>query len=431
MRDAAKDIMTFTIPGGLVLLAAVGFLRPHGVPVWLQQPVSAIPLVVLAFGLVFGWYLSSTRLILSFLVLVWADRVLTMFPPAASDPESVAAKLFAMSAFLVPLNLLAFSVFKEDAVSVIRSAARLALVCTQPFLILWLCDPAQQEFAASFDRRYIAVPTEWTPVPQAALAAFLLAGTMHMGRFLVTRDPFEAGSVWAIVALFLAYHGTRIGWQPSNFFAAAGFILFLSLLQSSHFRTYRDELTGIAGHRAYRDALERLGSRYAFAVAVVDQMKSYGNIHGKVVTSQVLQIIAPLVQSVCRDVRVYRASGDELTLLFPGRSATETLATLEAIRKAIEATPLVLRGRGNVRARAAIKGPFGRDEHELPVTVSIGVAEKAADPDTVVAVQKAAYRALHEAQSSGGNVVRRGNSVLRPPRRYRRGIATAAANGEY
>jgi GGDEF domain-containing protein len=423
--------MAFLAPGGLVLLAAVGFLRPHGVPAWLQQPISAIPLVVLAFGLVFGWYLSSTRLILSFLVLACADRVLAMFPPTGSDPESVAAKLFAMSAFLVPLDLLAFSIFKEDAVSLLRSVTRLALVCTQPFLLLWLCDPAQHEIAASFERRYVDVPTEWTPVPQAALAAFLLAGTMHMGRFLVTRDPFEAGSGWAIVALFLAYHGTRLGWQPSNFFATAGFILFLSLLQSSHFRTYRDELTGIAGDRAYREALERLGTRYAFAVAVVDQMKSYGNIHGKLVTEQVLQIIAPLVQSVCRDVRVYRASGEELTLLFPGRSATETLATLEAIRKTVEATPLVLRGRGSVRARAVIKGPFGRDERELPVTVSIGVAEKAADADTVGAVQKAAYRALHEAQSSGGNVVRRGQSVPRPSRRSHTGIAMIAADGKY
>jgi GGDEF domain-containing protein len=430
MRDVAKEIMKFTVPGGLVLLAAVGFLRPHGVPAWLQQPISVIPLAVLAFGLVFGWYLSSTRLILSFLVLVWADRVLTMFPPTGSDQESVAAKLFAMSAFLVPLNLLAFSIFKEGVISTIRGATRLALVCTQPFLVLWLCDPAQHELGMSFVRRYVDIPTEWTPIPQAALAAFLLAGAMHVGRFLVTRDPFEAGSVWAIVALVLAYHGTRIGWQPSNFVATAGFILFLSLLQSSHFRTYRDESTGIAGDRAYREALERLGTRYAFAVAVVDQMKSYGNIHGKLVTEQVLQIIAPLVQSVCRDGRVYRVSGEVLTLLFPRRSATGTLATLEAIRKTIEATPLVLRGRHKVRARTAIRGPFGRDERELPVTVSIGVAEKAADADTVGAVQKAAYRALHEAQSSGGNVVRRGN-VFQLSRRSSAGIAKAVANGEY
>jgi hypothetical protein len=42
----------------LVLLAALGFLRPTGLPAWLQPLVMAIPFFVLAFGLVFGWFLS-------------------------------------------------------------------------------------------------------------------------------------------------------------------------------------------------------------------------------------------------------------------------------------------------------------------------------------------------------------------------------------
>lgn len=36
-----------------MLLAALRFLRPTGLPAWLQPPVTAIPLFVLAFGLVF------------------------------------------------------------------------------------------------------------------------------------------------------------------------------------------------------------------------------------------------------------------------------------------------------------------------------------------------------------------------------------------
>ena len=46
--------------------------------------------------------------------------------------------------------------------------------------------------------------------------------------------------------------------------------------------------------------------------------------------------------------RVYRLAGDELTLLFAARTATDTLAAVEKVRKTVEQISLRLRNKTRV-----------------------------------------------------------------------------------
>src|SRR5512139_3754527 len=77
-----KTFLALVMPGGFIFIAAIGFLRPQGLPAWLHQPISALPCIVLVFGLIFGWYFSHTRMILSLLALTLTDRALCFFPMA-------------------------------------------------------------------------------------------------------------------------------------------------------------------------------------------------------------------------------------------------------------------------------------------------------------------------------------------------------------
>src|SRR6266545_3760185 len=120
MSSVIKTSFAFFVPGGLVFFVAIGFLRPHGLPAWIHGPVGALPYIVLCFGLVFGWYLSSGRLILSLLMLALVDRAMMVFPPTDSDPASMGRVMFSAITFLLPLNLLALSLIKEEAISTWR-----------------------------------------------------------------------------------------------------------------------------------------------------------------------------------------------------------------------------------------------------------------------------------------------------------------------
>src|SRR5688572_29027944 len=150
-----KALFVIVYPGGLIFLLAIGFLRPQGHPLWLQQPIAALPYIVLAFGLIFGWYFASSRMILSLLVLALADQALVLLPATGADQESTSQTIVAITAFLVPLNLLAFSILKEDSLPTLRGVMRVVLVLVQPFLVLWLCLPDQSVLASSFTREYV------------------------------------------------------------------------------------------------------------------------------------------------------------------------------------------------------------------------------------------------------------------------------------
>lgn len=424
--------MSFVLPGGLVFLAAIGFLRPSGLPSWMQQPVAAFPYFVFAFGLVFGWYLSNVRLILSLVLLALADRGLAVMSAGGADVSVGGTSMFSIAAFLLPVNLLAFSILKEESVSTTRGALRVLVVLAQPFLVLWLCYPEQDELAAAFRVRYFEWwPDDWTPIPQPALIAFISAGVIHASRFVLHRDPYEAGSVWVLGLIVSAFHCTQFGWKPTGFLGAAGLIMMLTLVQATHQRMYRDELTGIPGRLAYQEAIGGLGKRYAIAVLGVDQLKGYAGSHGRLVAEQVLKIVAPRLQAACRDGRVFRVSGEEFTVLFPGRSVTETIVALDMVRKAAERVSLYLRGRDRVWEDSRGTKSFGPRDQALPVTVSIGVAETTVGESTLEGVVKSAYRALYEAKGSGGNVVKRAVVVSEPSRRSYGGTGRIIASGEY
>ena len=95
-QSLLRGMFTLVFPGGLLFLGALGFLRPQGLPPWCQGPVAVLPYLALTFGLVFGWYFASARMLLSLACLAVADQALVRWPPehnagSVSETVSVAA----------------------------------------------------------------------------------------------------------------------------------------------------------------------------------------------------------------------------------------------------------------------------------------------------------------------------------------------------
>ena len=424
-----RAVFTFVFPGGLLFIAALGFLRPHGLPPWCQGPVAALPYLALTCGLVFGWYFASTRMLLSVLSLTFANQALATWP-LDHNTASVSQTIFAASTFLLPLNFLSFSLVKETAIGTLRGAVPVCLFLLQPFVVWWLCDPAQQDVAGLLQTAYVpGWSTHWTPVPQAALLGFVCSGVMLVVRFALHRNPMDAGAAWALAAAFLAYDATELGWSPATFFSAAGLILFLSLVQTAYQKTYRDELTGIPGRVAYEEAIAQLGKHYTLAVLAIDQVNAYAGTHGKPVVEQILKLAAPKVQAACQTGRVFRVSGEEFTLLFHQQSAVEALVELESIRKSIASASLVLHDGRRIWENTRDAASLGRKDQALPITASIGVADTAAPEATRSVVIKAAYRALYEAKTGGGNAVKRGVATAQTFRRPHRQSPVMSGSG--
>ena len=81
----------------------------------------------------------------------------------------------------------------------------------------------------------------------------------------------------------------------------------------------------------------------------------------------------------------------------------EVIPHLEALRKAVEVSGFVLRGRGRPRKRPEKPRPSSTPRRRIPVTISIGVAEREEDQKLPEEVIRAADQALYRAKRGGRN----------------------------
>ena len=392
--------VSFVLPDGLLVVAAVGFLRPGGLPNVVLPLEQAFAYLVLGAGILLGLYVRHARILLAMLLLTLADRALFNLTGVEAASTGVDRTVFNAVALLLPLNLLALALITEREILISREVIRLVLILAQAFLVGWICLPDNAALAAALESPFVDPRyTGWTPMAQAPLLAFGAALMLQTVRFTAYRNPVDRGFFWALVAAFLALHGIRAGWSPTNFLATAGLILIIDTYAEIYRSTYYDELTGMRGRVALDQALFNLGNRYAIAVIDIDHMKQINATHGFPAGDQVLRMVATRIAAMPGDGEAFRDDGNKFAVVFSGKPAIDVLSHLEELRKAVEASPVVLPAR-----RRLFRKPD--KPARVAATISIGISERDERRPTLEQVKKSAHVALARAKSDGGNHVK-------------------------
>jgi len=400
MTRLLTQLTSFILPDGLLVLAALGFLRPGGLPKAMLPLEQAFAYLVLVVGVLLGLYVRHSRILFAMLFLALADRALLHLAAGAAASTDVGRIMFNAVALLLPLNLLALSLISERRLLISREFARLILVILQVFFVSWIGLPEHAAIAATLESSFIDPRyTAWTPIAQPALLALGVALVLQTVRFMSYRNPVDRGFFWALVSIFLALHGTRAGWSPTNYLATAGLILIIAAYAEIYQSTYYDQLTGMRGRPYWDQAMANLGSRYAVALIDIDGMKRINDVHGYAVGDQILRMVSTKVAHLSGDGKAFRFDGNRFAVIFHDKSAVEAVPHLEELRKAVAAAPVTLPIRRHL---------FRKPDQpvQIPVTVSIGAAERderRAIPDQVM---KAAEVALARAKHDGRNQVK-------------------------
>ncbi len=234
---------------------------------------------------------------------------------------------------------------------------------------------------------------------------FGLAAVAGLVRVWFFPSPFESSTVGVLVASWLALTTATPGGREIYVLAGACMTL-VALVQHSYGMAFIDELTGIPGRRALKQELAGLAGRYAIAMVDIDHFKGFNDTYGHDVGDQCLRLVASRLSKVTGGGKAFRYGGEEFTILFPSRSAGDAIEPLEAIRKAIEGNPMVLRGANRPSEKPKAPQPRKGPVKKVTVTVSIGVSEcKQNAPEEVI---KAADKALYKAKKKGRNQVCKG-----------------------
>lgn len=159
--------------------------------------------------------------------------------------------------------------------------------------------------------------------------------------------------------------------------------------------TITDGLTEVANRRKLEEFLERelagaIRHKRPLSVAVIDadHFKAVNDNFGHIAGDYVLRRIAHVIQGVIRkDELLARYGGEEFVIVMPESTLEQSSMLAEKVRKLIEETK------------------FTFEEHTIPVTVSVGVANHYSKLQDVDAFIKAADEALYRAKETGRNRV--------------------------
>lgn len=413
------------LPGGLLLFAAVllmQFMPPgRGFETAIQFACYATIIV----GCLLAWRFSSTRVFCLLLVLA-----LALQPISGLSSFAAARVTMALVAVLLPVNFVVFSFLPERGFTLASIPIRLGILVAD-FVAVGVTGRPYGPAATNVG---------WSVLSPVNIL-FAIAFAIFALRLVHYRRPVESGFLWSLLAILLGLlSGNRI--TATAYLAVAALILCASLVETSYFLAYHDELTGLPSRRAFREHLRSRSEIYSLAAIDVDHFKSFNDRYGHDTGDQVLRMVASRLANVTGGGAAYRVGGEEFAVLFRGKSAQEAFPHLDLLRQEIEASVFRVRtgerrsqGRGSDRRKLTSRTPRrmiraksgGIDTN---VTISIGVAEANVSTRTVDQVIEAADQALYVSKDSGRNCVTIASHA--PMRRFlgRRSRRAAASEGQ-
>jgi diguanylate cyclase (GGDEF)-like protein len=243
------------------------------------------------------------------------------------------------------------------------------------------------------------------PLALPAILAFGVAFFVLAMRFIQRETVLENGFFWALLSVFFALAIGEMGNDSTIYFATAGLVLVISVIETSHSMAFRDELTGIPGRRALDESLLKLTGNYSVAMLDIDFFKKFNDRYGHDVGDQVLRLVASKFSQVSGGGKPYRYGGEEFTVVFPGKSLSETMPHLEKLRKEVAKTRFIVRGGDRRRKKPANPRRVGGPRKRVKITMSIGVAERNQRYGSPAQVIQAADKALYRAKKKGRNRV--------------------------
>ena len=401
-----RSLFTLVVPGGLVFFATVILLQFSSLKQSVSSLVHIYPYLVAAAGIFLGWRFNRSRLVFAILILALAERTLLIFSSGSSGSAGVGLAVYNAIAFLLPLNLAALSFTQERGIANLRGLVRLGIIFLQVVLVYLICFFPQLGVAGYLD--YQPASSSFLsrlPLALPAILAFGVAFFLLAMRFIKRETVLENGFFWALLSVFFALAVGEIGDVSTIYFATAGLVLVISVIEISHSMAFRDELTGIPGRRALDEALLKLTGNYSVAMLDIDFFKKFNDRYGHDVGDQVLRLVASRFSQVSGGGKPYRYGGEEFTVVFPGKSVSETTPHLERLRKELAKTRFIVRAGDRRRKKPENPKRVGGPRKRVKITISIGVAERNERYGSPAQVIQAADKALYRAKKKGRNRV--------------------------
>jgi diguanylate cyclase (GGDEF)-like protein len=394
----AKLMSAFrTTPLGIILVTGIIFFHLEELPAYLTSAIPTISYMVLLFGIAITSCFNRSRAFFILLVLFLSQLGMSAFIPVYLDKNFALHGIYLIVSLLLPLNFLFFASLSESGIFSLWGKRNFLLIFFQVVFVMGLVLSGDREIFNEIPKKlffFSFMPP--TPIPDIALIAFVLAGLLLFVKRRRVNSHFKTAILCALIAIAFAHHFTSISIAIPFFYATAGLIILLSVIQDYYFKAYLDELTGLPSRRSLNEDMMRLDSTYTIAMVDVDFFKKFNDSYGHDAGDDVLRLIGKVMKKF-KGGKSFRYGGEEFTVLFPGKTLNEATPYLEELREEVAKSKFMLR-------EDTSKSKKGTNR-KLNVTVSIGVADSNHKQITPEDVIKMADKALYRAKENGRNCV--------------------------
>lgn len=402
-----RTISKFFLPGSLLLIATLVFVRVEFFSSLWSTIADIYPYTVFTVAFLLGWRFSRSRLIFAILVLALADRTIFYLNFEQHQALELQLHIFNIVAFFTPINIMLIALIKERGIFTLLGMGRFLVILGQPFIFYQIINH-QFEYAFNF-LDYTIIQSAFfdsIPLTQPILLIYLLASFVIILNYILKQDVVDGNFFWVLVTSFFAFLSHAIQPFSTIYFSSAGLILIASMLEYSHSMAFRDELTGLPARRSLSEAFLKLPNRYSITMIDVDHFKKINDQYGHDVGDQVLRMIATKLLKVSGGGKAYRYGGEEFVLLFVGKNVNETKPHVEDLRETIATNRFFVRSDKRPRKKPQDLSSAPKSRKIIPISVSIGVAERDENHDTPQEVLRAADQALLRAKKAGRDRVR-------------------------
>jgi diguanylate cyclase (GGDEF)-like protein len=402
-----RTISKFFLPGSIILIVTLVFVKVEFFSSLWSTIADIYPYTVFIVALLLGWRFSRSRLIFAILVLAIADRTIFYLNFEQHEALELHLRIFNIVAFFTPINIMLIALIKERGIFTLHGIGRFLIILGQP-LIFYQIIKYHLEYAFNF-LDYPIIQSAFLdriPLTQPVLLIYLLAFLVTILNYVLKQDVVDGNFFWVLATSFFAFLSNANQPFSTIYFSSAGLILIVSVLEYSHSMAFRDELTGLPARRSLNETFLKLPNRYSIAMVDVDHFKKINDQYGHDVGDQVLRMIATKLQRVSGGGKAFRYGGEEIVLIFAGKGVSEIKPHVEDLRETIATNRFFLRSDKRPRKKPQDLSSVPKSRKIIPISISIGVAERDENHDTPQEVLRAADQALLRAKKSGRNRVR-------------------------
>jgi diguanylate cyclase (GGDEF)-like protein len=398
-------ILTLLITPAFFAIALLILPWVEDIPAGLEmvRHYASYPLLILTMLLSLSF--NQTRL---FFVLYLTAIFLMLILGDIKLPElflEIDPYIFIQLVFLFYLLAVLFFLFsKECDIFSLRGLSRLILCTALPVFPLLLA--AMPSF---FNPDWLSLtifPQEISQelaLPDVIVAFYLMTMCLLLISLILKPAAVESSFFGLLTGAGLALYFFPAMAKVEFIFTFALVLVLIFLLRNSFHLAYRDELTGLAGRRALREQMEKLGVQYSIAMLDIDFFKKFNDRYGHDVGDQVLKMVAEYIAKAGGGSKAYRYGGEEFTLVFAGKEVADVKPVLETLRAAIADAAFTVRSKSRQKSKSKKVGKPGVLQKPVKITVSIGVAGSQGTDNSPEDVIKVADKALYRAKKKGRN----------------------------